>query len=324
MKKIISFFIIVIIASVFNCCSQKVSVGSEDDPTVTIKNIWFSNYIDKDNDGYSSYARLNLDLDTNTDDFSIIVKISVRPHSNISSDPYDIYFQSAPFTINGETTGDAVYTDIGGSNAELTEGHYDFLVQVYSASDLSEIMAEVSAATHIDINAIKFENSYQDLTEMWLSYIDDGIFESLYKIPERPPLGVSYSRLTEKFERPQNAGICILKKVRVHIPVIDNIPGQIIFTIYNNEDNVPGEALYTSMSYSVSSNGWNTFDLEYDLTGYDVFYISIPPSSNYGVSIDNNSAVLNGYWYEYVTSNPPREGWVKQEQNYAIEVLLAY
>ena len=79
-----------------------------------------------------------------------------------------------------------------------------------------------------------------------------------------------------------------------------------------------------SSGNNITSTGWNTFDLEYDVTNHPIFYISVPPSQNYAVSIDNNSTILNGYWYEYVTSNPPREGWVKRDLNYALEVYLEY
>ena len=122
----------------------------------------------------------------------------------------------------------------------------------------------------------------------WISYINDGIFESSYQIPARPPLGVSYSRLTEKFEKPATATTCIIKKVRVHIPAIDNLPDQITFSIYSDLNNEPNEILLSSSGNNIIT-GWNTFDVDYDGTNHPVFYISVPPSSNYAVSIDNNS-----------------------------------
>ena len=324
MKKVVSFFTIVCISSFFYQCSTKASVDPGDDPTVIITDIWFSNFIDNDNDGFSSSARLNFDLDTNVDDFSVVVKIGIRHHSDVASDLYVTYLQSKAFTISGETTSDAVSFEIGGSNSELDEGNYDILIQVYAESDLLEVIAQGSPTTYSELDNVKFEYSSQDVTGVWISYIDDGIFESSYIIPARPPLGVSYGRLTEKFEKPANAGSYVLKKVRVHVPQINNPPGQLTISIYGGDDNEPGELLHTTNTINISTTGWNTYDLEYDLTNHDVFYISVPPSQNYAISIDNNSAILNGYVYESVSSNPPREGWVKENLNYAIEVFLEY
>jgi len=115
-----------------------------------------------------------------------------------------------------------------------------------------------------------------------------------------------------------------LKKVRIHIPQVDNFPTQIPITIYDDENNWPNNALHMFTGNNISSSGWNTYDLEYDLTNHDVFYLTVPPSQIYAISIDDNSTVLNGYWYESVSSNPPREGWVKRDLNYAIEVYLEY
>lgn len=298
----------------------------QDTPNVTIKSIWFSDRVDQDNDGYSSYARLNFDIDTDVDESDVAVKLSVREHSSNAAQTYDVYFESVFFTVFGETSEDAVYIDIGSPNDELIEGSYDFLLQVFISSDPTEVIAEASPDTYSVLSDIQFERCSQEevTVEKWISYIDDGIFEDYFTYYPRYPTGTIIQELTERFEQPSNAISCTIKKVRINFPNIYTNPTQVSFTIQDDESNEPKNTLFTSDSYTIQSTGWNVFDIEYNITNYSVFYISVPTSLNYAVGVDNNSVTFNGYQYYTVSSNPPHEGWRKVDNNYAIEVFVEY
>ena len=317
-------FIILCFTSFYFNCSSENPMETQNNPNVTIKSIFFSDELDTDNDGYSSFARLYFDLDTDVKTLNVVVKVGIRTHSKIANEPYDIYFQSVPYTINGDTVGDAVYIEVGGQNSELDEGSYDFLIQVFKSPNLTEVIAEASSITHLNLANIKFERSSQELSPEWISNIDDNIFEGSYITPIKPPIGFSINALAEKFEIYSNTASRTIKKVRINIPYVNNPPQQIIFSIYGDDNNEPLNKLFTSNSYSISDTGWTVFELECDITSHPIFYISVPPSENYAVSTDNNSATLNGFRYEYVTSNPIREGWVAVNINYAIDVFIEY
>lgn len=317
------YFIFLFLTSFYMSCSEK-PTETEDEQNVWVTSIFFSDQVDTDNDGYLSFARLNFDLDTDAQTLNVIVKVGIRVHSSVANPSYDLYFQSLPFDIHGETAADAMYIVIGGENGELEEGNYDFLFQVFDTDDQPRVVAEASSTSHSNLTNIKFERSSQELSPKWISNIDDGIFEGSYIIPQRPPLGLSVNALAEKFEISSATAAPAIKKIRIHIPVVINPPQQITFSVYSDNDNKPFNKLFTSNSYNISNTGWNVFDLEYDLAGHPVFYISVPPGSQYAVSTDNNSESLNGYRYEYVSSNPPREGWVAENINYAIDVYIDY
>ncbi|MBN2357328.1 choice-of-anchor H family protein [candidate division KSB1 bacterium] len=302
-------------------CPSKNPTDSET-PKVFIKNVWFTNVVDTDHDGYSSYARLNFNLDTNVGQFRVAVKIGVRNHTGNAAQPYNTYFESSAFIIEGETTEDAVYLEIGNPNTELTEGDYDLLLQVFAADNLTEVIAEASPTTHPVLNNVKFEKASQEKSEKWLSNNDDGLFEGFYQ--HNPRLGFSYTRLAEKFVKPLDVTSSNIKKVRIHIPTIYNTPAQATFSIYNDSSNEPKDILYTSTAFDINATGWNEFNLSFDITNYRTFYLAVHTSTFYAVSTDSNSTSLNGYRRFYITSNPPREGWEKHNCNYAIDAFIEY
>lgn len=324
MKNRINYIVVICLICINHSCDK--SNEQQGTPNVTIKSIWISDKVDDDDDGYSSYARLNFDLDTDFDESDVTVKLGVRDHSTNATQTYDVYFESAFFTIVGATSEDAVYIDIGSPNDELSKGRYDFLLQVFESSDPTEVIAEASPETYAVLSDNQFERSSEEevLVEEWISYIDDGILESYFTYYPRYPTGSIVHSLTEKFNQPSNAVSCTIKKVRIHFPNIYTNPIQVSFTIQDDESDEPKNTLFTSDSYTLQSTGWNVFDIEYTITDYPVFYISVPTSLNYAVGVDNNSATSNGYQYYYVSSNPPQEGWRQVDYNYGIEVFVEY
>ncbi|MBN1998779.1 choice-of-anchor H family protein [candidate division KSB1 bacterium] len=294
-------------------------------PTVTIKNIWFSEKIDDDKDDFYTYARLNFDLDTNMDHYEIIAKIGVRNHSDKASDLYDLYFESTLFTINGETVDDAVYMEIGSPNDELDKGNYDFLLQIFASSAPKKVIAEASPTTHLVLSNVQFEKTIQETAGKWLTSSDDGIFEGDYNYS--PRTGAGTNAIAQKFEKPVSTASKITK-IRIHVAET-NIsggrelggPSPATFTIYSDQGSLPYKALYSSESYSIQSTGWYEFNVEFDITNIPVFYVSMPPPQGWAISTDHNSISTNGYRYYWVTSNPPREGWEKLDYNFGIDVF---
>ena len=168
MKIILRFFyiVLIILLAVFlaNCTSSTDSKSKKQ--VVSFQDVWFSDAVDNDGDGYNSYARLNFDLDVSRGNLEVFVKIGVRFTDPLDTAGYYLYLESGSLVIDGTTTEDAVYIAVGYPNDELPEGGFDFLIQVCAQSDPEKVLVELSPANDDNLSNvltdIPLEESFTD------------------------------------------------------------------------------------------------------------------------------------------------------------------
>ncbi|MBN2355653.1 choice-of-anchor H family protein [candidate division KSB1 bacterium] len=253
-----------------NCSSPTKS----DDIVVTIRNIWISNAVDNDTDGYQSSLRLNFDIDVSKGNITLFVKLGVRQAGLSNSTPYTVYFESAAFSITGSNSDDAVFITIGGNNQQLAHGNYDFLMQVFASSNPDRVIAEASGATYTDLKNLHLETSSEDknLLTAWLTRTD-GIFEG----------GLVYFGLTDglakawyaiSLNQPANAVTCQIKKIRISV---DSDPGDVKLRVWGRLENaITGDSnleIYSPTNTVNLNTGWNSFDVNIDVTPHSNFYV---------------------------------------------------
>ena len=160
------YIVIVILLAVFlaNCTSSTDSKSKKQ--VVSFQDVWFSDAVDNDGDGYNSYARLNFDLDVSRGSLEVFVKIGVRFTDPLDTASYYLYLESSSFVIDGATADDAVYISAGYPNDELPEGSFDFLIQVCAQSDPEKVLVELSPANDDNLSNvltdIPLEESFTD------------------------------------------------------------------------------------------------------------------------------------------------------------------
>ena len=81
----------------FNCSNSTSSKKST--PTIVeISDVWITEPIDNDGDGYNSYLKLNFDLDVNkSDSVEVFVLLGVRVTDPMDTASYYLYFESVDF-----------------------------------------------------------------------------------------------------------------------------------------------------------------------------------------------------------------------------------
>jgi len=315
----LKYILIVLIGLSWHCKQSTQSTKT----TVTIDDIWLSDYVDNDEDGYWSNADINIALSTNKSSVEFFVVLGIRSHDSSNMNSFTICFTSVYLEIKGDTEDNIWYIPINAIDYVISEGGYVFIVQVFLKSNPDEVMDESSPSTDLDLSDLPLEPSSADLLSAWISYIDDDTFEGYHTYYPSRPLRMYYTALAERFEKPADMTTCLLKKVRIHLPHIYTSPTTINVGLSNDENDEPKNSLMFD-SFDISSTRWNVFDFEYDLTDQDIFYITVGTSINYAVSIDTNSTILNGYAHWYAMTTPPSNYWKTQERNYGIEVFVEY
>jgi len=139
----------------------------------------WSNGVDVDGDGYSSYARLNFDLDVNRGSVEVFVIVGVRFTDPMDTSLYYLYFESNSFVINGATTDDAVYLSVGLPNDELPEDHFDFLIQVFATSDPEFMLLELASYNDDDFNHVLTDVPFEEYSTDAELTINNAYWENL-------------------------------------------------------------------------------------------------------------------------------------------------
>lgn len=129
---------------------------------ITPVNLWLSNVVDVDGDGYASYLRMNMDLDVNRNSIELVAVIGVRLHDPADTAGYYMYFQSPPFDIGGEGSDDAVYAGIGDPNPELPQAEWDFVVLIYLSSNTEDPVIGFDLNNVPDLGQIAMEEVVTD------------------------------------------------------------------------------------------------------------------------------------------------------------------
>ena len=312
-------------------CNSKSTIKPEEPSVVSIRDVWFSDGVDNDGDGYFSYAHFNFDIDVNKGSMEIFIKLGVRVTSPSDTATYYIYFESVDFPVEGSTTDDAQYISIGDPNDELPQGRYDFLLQVFSSSDPNIVIAEASPATDNDLYRVSFESANKDqaIYTTWLSY-HDGTFEGIASTSGAlTARGYIYGCLAVKFDRPANAVSCAIKKVKIHV---DNSPSNIYLIVWSNNNDKPYQHIYFSDNTYYLNTGWNEITMNVDVVSYDTFYVGYGQTDQLSpyLSIDKNSSISQrSYEWDYHPATPPATGgsfrWtVNSYSNFAIDIYVEY
>ncbi len=132
---------------------------SDSDPqTLTFKEIWFSDSEDLDEDGYNSYARLNIDMDVNKGAMDVIIEVGIRVHDPADTSYYYLYATSPVISVDGSSEEDARYLGID----NLPQSGFDFLILAYKSSDMDNPIAEAAPQTHSVLGNVPFEIANTD------------------------------------------------------------------------------------------------------------------------------------------------------------------
>jgi len=139
----------------------------DDDLVVTIGNMWISDTVDTDLDGYHSSFHFNFDLNATGGTKDVFVMLATRLYDPGDTDPYYTYFTSADFTISGNEI-DVKFINIDNSDATFPQGNYDFLFIVFDSSDPEIRLVEVSASTSSMLRNVSLEPTETD-NSIWIS-----------------------------------------------------------------------------------------------------------------------------------------------------------
>jgi len=135
--------------------------ASEDGESTLTYNIYsadMSDVEDNDGDGYSRYRKLNLDVDASSGTHTIYAKVYYKLESEST---YSFYFTSGNFDITESSSNDAFWIAIGSPNPELSHGSYDFMIEIYDASN-DQMVASLDAGSDADLAGELFETASED------------------------------------------------------------------------------------------------------------------------------------------------------------------
>jgi hypothetical protein len=147
----------------------------DDDLVVTLDNMWISDTVDTDLDGYNSSFHFNFDLNAAGGSKDVFVLLAARPYDPSDKDPYFSYFTSADFTVAGNVL-DVKYLNIDNSDAFFPQGNYDFLFIVFDSSDPEVRLVEVSASDTPMLRSIPLEpTDTENKIMIWDAWFDDQV-----------------------------------------------------------------------------------------------------------------------------------------------------
>ena len=105
------------------------TVEEEPDYTYTIENVWWSDSIDGNSDGYPYFKRLNFNVHIAED---VSQRISPRIYYKVhDATTYSFYAYANDYQATGGGQDNNVFVSIGSPNKELSRGHYDFSIEIY-------------------------------------------------------------------------------------------------------------------------------------------------------------------------------------------------
>lgn len=120
----------------------------------SVYNAWWTDTVDNDEDGYTWYRKLNMDIDCSSGTHNIYVKVFYKLAS-VST--YSEYFTTGLFSITEYSTGDAIWVAIGSPNMELTHALYDFKIEVFREGGSVAVATEEPAFdSDLDDNLIEY------------------------------------------------------------------------------------------------------------------------------------------------------------------------
>lgn len=108
------------------------STENEPDYSYTIENVWWSDSIDGNNDGFVHFKRLNFNVHIAED---VSRRISPRVYYKIhDATSYSFYAFADDYQAKGNNADNNIFVSIGPPNKELQRGYYDFAIEIYEAN----------------------------------------------------------------------------------------------------------------------------------------------------------------------------------------------
>lgn len=283
---------------------------------VTIMDIWFSDAVDNDGDGFNSYARLNFDLDVNTSSYNVFIIIGLRFYDQADTGTYYLYLKSENFNIEGTGSGDAKYISIGLPNLELPMASYDFILQVFSTSNENVIIAQAKWSDFSTLGNVPMETVAEDPLAQytWLWYHDGSFENGVYF-----PLVAGYFAV--RFNQPTGATSCTIKRIRFNIW---NNPAYVRVRVWENSGGYPGNYIYYTGTGEETYlyNLWNTVYVDIDVSAHNPFYAGY---YQYQIGEPVLSWDQTTPIYERSYNKSLSGSWFNDNiRNYAVEVYVEY
>lgn len=129
----------------------------------TISKVWWSNPIDLDGDSYTSFRKLNFEVDVDKNETrTIFAKIYYMPPDTSDYLKYD---STANFNITGSLQSNVYTSNIGLSQTMLDSAKYNFLISIYepTADTVEAFQTSASSTTDTTLANQKFETPSQDV-----------------------------------------------------------------------------------------------------------------------------------------------------------------
>ncbi len=105
------------------------TVEEEPDYTYSIDSVWWSDSIDANHDGFTSYRKLNVNVHLKEDvSRPIVARIFYQP---IDASDFSFYAFSEKILAVGKNGDNLIAVSIGKPNKELLHGYYNFRVDIY-------------------------------------------------------------------------------------------------------------------------------------------------------------------------------------------------
>lgn len=130
--------------------------------SISISDAWIDNLTDIDGDGYNSAARINWSIVTNVT-VDVVFRLSIREASSTGS--YSEYKVSSTLSTSSQDW----FWNVGDAGNELSNGSYDFLIELLDPNNLNSVYAERSADADGDINNVNMEYPNQEMWELVLN-----------------------------------------------------------------------------------------------------------------------------------------------------------
>lgn len=171
MRYILSFLTFLVGIVIFVKCTNEPELIEY---SYSIERVWWTHEMDSNDDGYTQYKRLNLDIRLKED---VIRTGNARLYYKLkNASEYSFYAYSQEQQVAGKNTENQFTIPVGASpNRRLPRGTYDFLIEFYE-KDNSNIKA-VSDSTYDEFllnNLIESPDNDNaiELTVWWDSYFD--------------------------------------------------------------------------------------------------------------------------------------------------------
>jgi hypothetical protein len=160
--------------------------SSTEKTSIQIHNIWFSEQVDADLDGYFSQSLLHINLELLKGSHEIFIRIYSRAAEAADTTALTLYYQTEVFKIIAGSNIDTAYIRLGYPDVELNQGLYDLFACVYNPLSPDFILAEATPLSHSMLRNIAVENEFTDarlsITDAVLlnriDYDGDGFYSS--------------------------------------------------------------------------------------------------------------------------------------------------